>query len=254
MIKLSKNNEKKEYETLRKEIIGRYSRKKTLEEYRNYAKQGLWKEEKKLFNKYLEKGSLILDLACGSGREAFPLVRMGHKVIGIDNAPPMIRLAKELSKKLKIKVDFKIGDATDLKFKDNKFDAVIILYNSWNFISGENNRLKCLEGGYRVLKPGGYFIFSSHIRRFFSKEMVGWIKQLIKMYFLRYFGYPVREVEWGDVYYKNKEKVECLYIHKPSLSKIKKQLKMANFNIMEIMRKIKKNYGFFVCKKPDNLT
>jgi SAM-dependent methyltransferase len=40
-------------------------------------------------------GGPVLDLACGTGRVAFPLARAGFDVTGIDKAPGMIAIARE---------------------------------------------------------------------------------------------------------------------------------------------------------------
>lgn len=47
---------------------------------------------------YLEQaqktGGPILDLACGTGRVAFPLARAGFRVTGIERAPGMLAIAR----------------------------------------------------------------------------------------------------------------------------------------------------------------
>ena len=42
----------------------------------------------------------ILDLACGSGRLLFPLLRDGHQVVGIDRSQPMLAAARQRMRRL----------------------------------------------------------------------------------------------------------------------------------------------------------
>jgi len=250
-------------ESIKEIVIREFSSKSVQETYKRITKQGLWKSEEKLFKKYLKKGS-VLDVGCGSGRTTFPLVRMGYKVIGVDLTPAMIKSAKELSKEFKIKVDFRTGDATDLEFKNESFDNVLFSWNGWNFIPERKNRLKALKEIYRVLKPNGYFIFTSHIRKI---RRLAWIKfwfiQWIRMYILRLFGYKMKEKEWGDIFFKKGSIVEFereQYINIPKLSEVKFLIKKVGFileyneyknTISTSEKRVKRaNWMFFVCRKP----
>ncbi|MBI3955951.1 methyltransferase domain-containing protein [Candidatus Gottesmanbacteria bacterium] len=67
----------------------------------------------------------ILDVATGTGAQAYELSKQGHTVIGIDLSPEMLQQAKKkLSSKLTL--SFQQADATDLPFKDNEFDVTSI--------------------------------------------------------------------------------------------------------------------------------
>jgi len=69
----------------------------------------------------------IIDIACGTGSQAYELAKLGHNVVGIDLSPEMLNQAKrKLNNELKLK--FQQADATDLPFKDNSFDAATISF------------------------------------------------------------------------------------------------------------------------------
>ncbi|RLJ06777.1 MAG: class I SAM-dependent methyltransferase [Candidatus Aenigmatarchaeota archaeon] len=250
------------HKRIRELILKEFSNQKVQKAYERLTRKGLWKSEKKLFKKYFKKGSVVLDIGCGSGRTSFGLAKMGFKVTGIDITPAMIKTAKRLSKEFNIKIDFLIGDAVQLCFKNESFNCALFSFNGWDQIPGKENRLKALKEAYRVIRPGGFFIFTSHVRHLRGYFWL-WVKQWIKFYILKRLGFNVKEIEFGDRLFK--EASEEMYeneqfIHIPKLSKIKEQIREAGFELVfydkrnTIAPEDKKlksgNCTMFVCKKP----
>ncbi len=142
-----------------------YNKEENIKRYGEGIKIGLWNSESIFFEKYLKKDNYILDLGCGAGRTTFGLYKLGYKnIIGVDIAENLVDYAKKYSNDKNIRIDFEVGDATQLRFADNTFDAVIFSYNGMQCIPGEENRKKVLKEVYRVLKPNGYYIFTAHDR------------------------------------------------------------------------------------------
>ena len=128
-------------------------------------KVGLWNSEKIIFNKYLKKNDRILDLGCGAGRTTINLFNEGYNnIVGLDIADKLIDFAKKYSSEHNLNIDFAVGDATKLEYENNLFDVVIFSFNGMQCIPGLENRKKVLKEVYRVLKPGGYYIFTAHDR------------------------------------------------------------------------------------------
>jgi ubiquinone/menaquinone biosynthesis C-methylase UbiE len=124
-----------------------------------FTKIGLWREEAMMIRKYFKKNrAKALDLGCGAGRTTLPLSEMGYDVIGMDVSEQMIEKAKSRFPSL----DFRIGDACDLKFPDKSFDYVLFSFNGIDYIYPEEKRTKALKEINRVLKDDGIFIFSTH--------------------------------------------------------------------------------------------
>jgi len=124
--------------------------------YRKYGFKGV---EKKLINKYFkDTKARVLDVGCGYGRTTRPLKEMGFDVIGVDIVPRMIELAKLDDPS----INFKLMSATNLEFPNNTFDYVIFSFNGIDFIYPDKEREMALKEIYRVLKPSGIFILSSH--------------------------------------------------------------------------------------------
>jgi SAM-dependent methyltransferase len=81
---------------------------------------------------------------------------MFQRYVGIDYSQPMIASAKEFYPEQ----DLRVMDARHLKFR-NPFDCVIFSYNGIDSVSYADRQLIFSEVK-NVLKPGGYFIYSTH--------------------------------------------------------------------------------------------
>lgn len=126
---------------------------------------GLWKSERIIFQKYINKNDKILDLGCGAGRTTINLFKEGYtNIIGLDIADKLIEFASYYSNSNNLNIEFVVGDATKLSYADNTFDVVIFSFNGMQCIPGLENRKNVLKEVYRVLKPGGYYIFTAHDR------------------------------------------------------------------------------------------
>jgi ubiquinone/menaquinone biosynthesis C-methylase UbiE len=115
---------------------------------------------RRTFAKALQKGLKtdekleILDVGTGPGVMAFILAENGHRVTGIDLAEGMVEKAKSNAKLLNLNVKFETGDAENLPFADESFDAVVNRIVLWNLPNPE----KALAEWKRVLRPGGRLI------------------------------------------------------------------------------------------------
>lgn len=92
-------------------------------------------------------GARVLDLATGPGYGAVEATRRGASVVGVDIAPTMVRLARQLHPD----IDFRVADAEALPFEDGSFDAAIS-----NFIVPHLGRPELtVREVVRVLRTGG---------------------------------------------------------------------------------------------------
>jgi ubiquinone/menaquinone biosynthesis C-methylase UbiE len=74
----------------------------------------------------VKQGPKILDIATGTGKQAFAFAKKGYNVIGIDLSEDMLRVAKKKNKYAN--VEFKIADATTIPFDNNYFDVTCISF------------------------------------------------------------------------------------------------------------------------------
>ncbi len=135
----------------------------------------LWRKKvRKLLSKNNPK--VILDVATGTGDLAIELLNLHpKKIYGIDIAVEMLDIGKEKIKNKGINnIELTEGDAENIKFDDNFFDAITVAFGVRNF----ETLNKGLREMYRVLKPGGTVAVLE-----FSKPKAFPIKQIYNFYF-----------------------------------------------------------------------
>jgi hypothetical protein len=54
---------------------------------------------------------------------------------------------------------------------------------------------------HRVLRPGGHYIFTTHVRTLRRTLTSFWVKQWVKCYVLKPLGFSVEEEEFGDRFF-----------------------------------------------------
>lgn len=224
---------------LQKHIIDEFSSDVTQGRYLKSVGDGFWESEEVLIKKYFKVGSTVLDIGCGVGRTTIPLYTLGYKVLGVDITPRMIENAKKIADSKSLNITYEIGDATKLKYKDNSFDNALFSNNGWTQIPGKDNRLEALKQTYRVLKPGGYYIFITHIRKLGGSYIMFWIKQWIRFFILKPLGFNIEEVDFGDRFFvresiSGKESKQKQYIHIPNVKEVKKQINASGFELVEM--------------------
>jgi len=102
----------------------------------------------------------VLDLGVGSGRTTPHLRRISSKYTGLDYSPEMIATCRRSYPG----VDFLVGDARDLSaFEAGSFGLIFFSFNGIDYV-GHVDRLRILAEARRLLRPGGFFVFSTHNR------------------------------------------------------------------------------------------
>jgi len=211
-----------------------FSSKQAVEDYAQ--KIDLFPQEKEIFLKYFRKGSKVLDLGCGTGRTTVYLREKGFYVVGVDISKPMVEKARSKYPY----IDFLVGDACELSFKDEVFDYVLFSFNGLDYIFPEKRRLKAINEIRRVLKDNGLFIFSSHNPWYMIPKRITdyyflikfWIKNIIKGKI--FSKYKISDYRYGAL----------LTYHINPLDQ-KKQLKKHGFELIEIVGIFKDKRKYF---------
>ena len=103
-------------------------------------------------------GDKVLDVATGTGKQAFAFAKSGCDVIGIDITEGMLRVARKHNTYKNL--SFRQADATSLPFQDNTFDITSIAFALHEMPSVV--REKALLEMVRVTMPDGVIIISDY--------------------------------------------------------------------------------------------
>ncbi|MBI4854370.1 MAG: class I SAM-dependent methyltransferase [Acidobacteria bacterium] len=156
---------------------------------------------KQLLNKHLKKGSLVLDLGCGTGFMCETLIEQGYKVIGLDKRPEGIKLAQEKFPQ----AVFLQADATNIPLEENTIDLVLLL----DVLEHVDDKA-LLQEIFRVLKPNGLALITvpamqwlwsyrdenaGHLRRYSFKNLKDVLKsanfQMEETNYYQFFLFPM---------------------------------------------------------------
>ncbi len=122
------------------------------------------------------EGLHFLEVAAGTGRltRFVKLVFPKAKVTVMDVSHPYLKKAQKNLAEFK-RLDFVQGDAADLPFKDQQFDAVYSCFLFHELPLPERKRV--LAEGYRTLKPGGFYGFVDSVQSADKKDFDWALKQ-----------------------------------------------------------------------------
>jgi len=98
----------------------------------------------------VREGSHVLDIACGTGvlaRNALARAGANGRVVGVDPAPGMLAVAKEIEPA----IDWVLCSAEALDVDDQAFDCVVSQFGMMFF----KDRQQAADEMFRALKPGG---------------------------------------------------------------------------------------------------
>lgn len=100
------------------------------------------------------RGAPILDIGVGGGRTAPLMHEISSNYCGIDFAPAMVARRRFPG------FDFREMDARRMEFNDATFTLATFSYNGIDSVDLEG-RHAIMHEVHRVLRPGGYFVFST---------------------------------------------------------------------------------------------
>jgi SAM-dependent methyltransferase len=116
----------------------------------------------------------LIDLGCGTGRVAVPMAQSGHRVVGVDLSAEMLCVAGEKAAAARVRLDRLQVNIVDLAcLLDQSFDHAVCLFATLGMVAGPNARRRAIAETYRLLKPGGIFVFHVHARWHHFRTSVG---------------------------------------------------------------------------------
>lgn len=179
-----------------------------------------------------KKGSSVLDLACGKGRHALSLNKMGFNVVGSDLSVNSISHAKKYENET---LRFIVQDMRE-PIKNEKFCAIFNMFTSFGYFENTKDNLKVLETCGSMLKKGGFLIIdfmntikaSKNLKKKEVKEIEGIKFNITRDLEKNHF---IKTISFGHTgqSYMFTERVQNL-----QLKDFDKILKSANFTIKSV--------------------
>ena len=110
----------------------------------------------------------VLEVAPGPGYFAIELARLGDfEITGLDISRTFVEMAARNASAAGVRAEFRLGNASEMEFEDNRFDFIFCRAAFKNF----SEPLRALEEMYRVLKPQGRVLIVD-LRRDASLEAI----------------------------------------------------------------------------------
>ncbi len=111
--------------------------------------------------KNLSPGQLVLELGCGTGRQAIQLAEHKVRTVGIDISEHMLNLTKRKIDNLQLNeyVDLIVGDAEDPPVKDNCFNACILIGTLHHL---PNKQVAIVNASKKIIRTGLFYSVDPH--------------------------------------------------------------------------------------------
>jgi ubiquinone/menaquinone biosynthesis C-methylase UbiE len=120
----------------------------------------------RLRRKHLSSASgAVLDVACGTG-ENFPYLGKATSITAFDLSPEMVNEAWRRRRQMGLDVDLLVGDAQEMPFPTDSFDAVVSALSTCTI----PDYVAAFHEMQRVVRPGGRILLLEH-----GRSGVGWI-------------------------------------------------------------------------------
>jgi 2-polyprenyl-3-methyl-5-hydroxy-6-metoxy-1,4-benzoquinol methylase len=128
---------------------------------------GLWDVERRIADRFLPAGSRVLDVGCGTGREAIAFARRGMIVHAIDPSRGAIERARELARERGLDVSFEAAALEDfgaiaLRGEFAPFDAVFF---ASDVIAATRSRAALLLRARDLVRDGGVVAYQREVGR-----------------------------------------------------------------------------------------
>ena len=139
-------------------------------------------------------GRRVCDLGCGQGLLARRMAQLEATVVGVDISTKLLQIAEREEAADPLGIEYLDDDACELsRLEDDSFDGVVC---NWALLDIANLDA-CLEAVERVLRPGGWLVFSITHPCFLTRDFA-WkdeaeetsVARLVQGYFREGFSPP----------------------------------------------------------------
>jgi ubiquinone/menaquinone biosynthesis C-methylase UbiE len=110
----------------------------------------------------------VLDIACGAGRHALELAKLGYKVTGNDLSPFLLEEARKAAEKSKLLLKLTCCDMRQIQ-SEGSYNLVVQLFTSFGYFDMKEDDQLVLNKAYHALQSDGWYVLDLinplHLRR-----------------------------------------------------------------------------------------
>ena len=145
--------------------VGAYSRQ-WFTTFLGFIDESIVAREVAFISRQIGAARSILDVCCGPGRHAAPLVARGYCVLGLDLDDTVLRNARDRAPS----ASFIRGDMRQLPLASSSMDAVLCMWQSFGYFDADTNDAALAEMA-RVLRPKGRLLLDVYHREFHAARL-----------------------------------------------------------------------------------
>ena len=160
------------------------------------------------------KDDKFLDIACGKGRHAIFINKMGYNIEGIDLSKESIQYANSFTND---KLNFNVHDMRNY-YKKDEIDVVLNIFTSFGYFDNPGDNLKAIQAMSDNLKKGGKIILDfMNAKKVVNELVTSELKTVENIDFniKRSYenGYIFKDIYFTDTEeYHFQEKVQALFL------------------------------------------
>lgn len=146
------------------------------DEYLNVYRHRNEEDAKNLFdliikNVLLEKGSKVLDLACGAGRHSILFAKNNFDVTAVDISDNLLNVGRKTAEELKLNINFIKSDLRKLNLNE-KFHLIINLFTSFGYFETDDENGEVIKMASQHLVDSGYFVLDFFNIIYLQKNLI----------------------------------------------------------------------------------
>lgn len=178
-----------------------------------------------------DQRSVVLDLGCGSGRNAIPLAARGYQMIGVDLSQSMLSVMMKKQDRSDRIMPIRTNLVELDCFADHSADHAICMFSTLGMIKGAEHRRSFLDHVHRIVRPEGRFVVHVHNRWAALRDPKG-IRSLIVNCIA---SLRSKDVEFGDNVYQYRG-LDKMFMHRFSQRELSRLLNECGWATESIMR------------------